>query len=221
MMLSNDITYSSVWNKLNAIEVDTDKKGKFDYLSWTEAWTILMDNFPFATYSFSPETYEGNGTVMTHCSVSIGHLERSMWLPVMDSKGNSIPNPSTRQIQDSRMRCLVKCLAMYGLGHYVYRGEDLPDANKDASEYEAVRDKFDHEFKKQGGHIIGANDPDEFINVIAPHLKMPNNVLNKELYVENKDAIDAAQKLADGEVLDRYLKLRSLYENEEESNDDS
>ena len=50
---------------------------------------------------------------------------------------------------------------------------------------------------------------------------MPNNVLHKKLYVENKDAIDAAQKLADGEVLDRYLKLRSLYENEEESNDDS
>ena len=24
------------------------------------------------------------------------------------------------------MRCLVKCLAMFGLGHYIYAGEDLP-----------------------------------------------------------------------------------------------
>ena len=24
------------------------------------------------------------------------------------------------------MRCLTKCLAMYGLGHYIYAGEDLP-----------------------------------------------------------------------------------------------
>ena len=27
------------------------------------------------------------------------------------------------------MRCLVKCIAMFGLGHYLYAGEDLPDAD--------------------------------------------------------------------------------------------
>ena len=29
------------------------------------------------------------------------------------------------------MRCLVKCLAMFGLGHYIYAGEDLPSAEAD------------------------------------------------------------------------------------------
>ena len=29
------------------------------------------------------------------------------------------------------MRCLVKCLAMFGLGHYIYAGEDLPSADEE------------------------------------------------------------------------------------------
>ena len=29
------------------------------------------------------------------------------------------------------MRCLVKNLAMFGLGIYIYAGEDLPEANED------------------------------------------------------------------------------------------
>ena len=33
-----------------------------------------------------------------------------------------------RKISDTRMRCLVKCAAMFGLAHYIYAGEDLPQA---------------------------------------------------------------------------------------------
>ena len=31
------------------------------------------------------------------------------------------------------MRCLVKCLALFGLGHYIFAGEDLPPGEKDAA----------------------------------------------------------------------------------------
>lgn len=211
MIISNDITYGSVWNTLNAIEVDVEQKGKFSYLAWSDAWKILMDNFPFATYDFQPETYEANGTVMSHCSIKIGPLERSMWLPVMDSRNNSIQNPSTRQIQDTRMRCLVKCLAMYGLGAYIYRGEELPDAAKDSSEAEVTREKYEFEFVKTGGEIVGANDSASYIKLIGPFLKDPSNVLHKKLYIENKSRIIAAQNSADEELEERYLKLHELY----------
>jgi len=50
-----------------------------------------------------------------------------MWLPVMDNRNNPIKNPNSRQVSDTTMRCLVKCLALFGLGHYIYAGEDLPD----------------------------------------------------------------------------------------------
>ena len=51
-----------------------------------------------------------------------------MWLPVMDNRNKSIANPSSRDISDARMRCLVKAIAMHGLGAYIYAGEDLPQA---------------------------------------------------------------------------------------------
>jgi hypothetical protein len=44
----------------------------------------------------------------------------------MDYKNNAIPSPNSRQISDNKMRCLVKCIGMFGLGHYIYAGEDLP-----------------------------------------------------------------------------------------------
>ena len=39
---------SDVFKKLSAVNVNTNKelKGKFDYLPWTDAWTILMEHYP-------------------------------------------------------------------------------------------------------------------------------------------------------------------------------
>ena len=48
-------------------------------------------------------------------------------MPVMDHRNNAIANPDARKISDTKMRCLTKCLAMFGLGHYIYAGEDLPE----------------------------------------------------------------------------------------------
>ncbi|HBY66950.1 MAG TPA: hypothetical protein DEG69_03775, partial [Flavobacteriaceae bacterium] len=61
---------------------------------------------------------------------------KTMWLAVMDYKNAAVVNPSAVQIANSKMRCLTKCMAMFGLGHYIYANEDLPqdlsvDADKD------------------------------------------------------------------------------------------
>jgi len=55
-----------------------------------------------------------------------------MWLPVMDNRNKAIVLPTARDISDARMRCLVKAIAMHGLGIYLYAGEDLPAAVQDA-----------------------------------------------------------------------------------------
>jgi hypothetical protein len=64
-----------------------------------------------------------------------------MWLPVMDYKNKAIPNPDARAVSDTRMRCLTKCLAMYGLGHYIYAGEDLPPSGDAVEEKTAPKEK--------------------------------------------------------------------------------
>ncbi len=43
------------------------------------------------------------------------------------------------------MRCLTKCLAMFGLGHYIYAGEDIPSGENKKPE---VKDKHDEAWAK-------------------------------------------------------------------------
>jgi hypothetical protein len=45
----------------------------------------------------------------------------------MDYKNKAIAHPSSRDISDSKQRCLVKCFALFGLGIYIYRGDAVPE----------------------------------------------------------------------------------------------
>jgi hypothetical protein len=120
--------YADIWKTLSAIDVSqhTEKKNGLTYLSWAWAWGVLMQNYPEAVYSFPPQEIHPDGTVTVHCNVFIGDCVRTMWLPVMDYKNIAIKNPDARKISDTKMRCLVKNLAMWGLGFNIYAGEDLP-----------------------------------------------------------------------------------------------
>ena len=73
-----------------------------------------------------------------------------MWLPVMDFRNKAISEPDARAISDSKMRCLVKCLALLGLGHYIYAGEDTPsEANGEKESPPAATKKKVVRKKKQ------------------------------------------------------------------------
>ena len=125
---------SNVWKTLSAIDCskNVEKKGNLSYLSWAWAWQTLMEHYPDSTYAFCPPIFLDNETCEVHVSVTVEGKTHSMFLPVMDNRNKSIANPSTRDISDARMRCLVKAIAMHGLGIYIYAGEDLPSAVQDA-----------------------------------------------------------------------------------------
>ena len=126
-----------IWADLSAINVNehVQKKVNLSYLSWTWAWSTLMSKYPESYYVFEDHS-ENDGSVMVECVLTIHEGEevatRTMWLPVMDHKNKAIINPNSRDISDTRMRCLVKCLAMFGLGFYIYAGEDIPQAEAEA-----------------------------------------------------------------------------------------
>jgi hypothetical protein len=131
-------TSKSVWENLSKIDVSehTEEKGGLTYLSWAWAWGILKEQYPEASYVFREFECDGrvidympypDGTGSVHCTVAIGDdIHSSMWLPVMDYRNKAISNPDARAVSDAKMRCLVKNLAMLGLGHYIYAGEDIP-----------------------------------------------------------------------------------------------
>ena len=120
----------NVFEKLSRIDVSNhlEKKGQLSYLSWAWAWGVLMENYGESNYSFAENEIHPDGSVTVHCSLTVANITRSMWLPVMDNRNKSVQNPSSRDISDAKMRCLVKAIAMFGLGHYIYAGEDLPRA---------------------------------------------------------------------------------------------
>lgn len=110
-----------------------DKKGKFNYVSWAVAWGETLKQFPFASYEikwFDGKPYfVDNFGVTIYTSITIDGLTHQMWLPVMDSsnKAKKAASIDAMDINKTTMRCLTKNLAMFGVGLYVYAGEDLPE----------------------------------------------------------------------------------------------
>ena len=134
---TNETKFEIIWNTLRDHDVtpyvETIPSGSFQakYITWTAAWKILMHEFPNSNYEFHDTVWEGEGYASVSCTVTIEDHPRYMWLPVMDNRHNAKKNPTTRDISDARMRCLVKCLAMFGLGIDIYSKEDLPDPHFD------------------------------------------------------------------------------------------
>lgn len=127
-------TFDDIFKKLSAIDVSkyTAKKMSLTYLTWSQAWQFVLENYPNAIYQFEdfggvPYLQYPDGSAEVRVRVVIESHERHMWLPCMDNKNNAINQPNSRQTNDSKMRCLVKCLAMFGLGLDVYGAKESID----------------------------------------------------------------------------------------------
>ena len=120
------------YNELRKINVNehTEKKGQLTYLSWAWAVDTLLQHDPSAVWEFPEPKYFGD-TVMVFCNVTAFGKTMKMQLPVMDNRNNAIVNPDARKISDATMRCLAKCIACFGIGLYIYAGEDLPTGEMD------------------------------------------------------------------------------------------
>jgi len=60
-------------------------------------------------------------------------------------------------INKTIMRCLVKNLAMFGLGLYIFAGEDLPEAEQEEQRKDQEEQRKDQEEQRQGQQTPGAN----------------------------------------------------------------
>ena len=131
-MSNKNVTYEDVWKTLRAVDTSKIqyKKQSLDYIGWADAWATLMDYYPQATYIFEEPAFygeEGAKTCDVTCSIFIGDLQRTMSLPVMTSSlpMKSIVNPTSRDINDAQARCLVKAIAMFGLGLHLWEKKDV------------------------------------------------------------------------------------------------
>ena len=119
-------------NKLLSTNVNnhTEKKGNLTYLSWAWAWAEALKADEDATYKvemFGDKCYmDINGTAMVFVTVTMFRKAVTCQLPVMDFKNKAILNPDAFAVNTAIMRCMTKALGLFGLGLYIYAGEDLP-----------------------------------------------------------------------------------------------
>ena len=124
----------SVWETLSRIDVNehTEDKGGLTYLSWAWAWGICKDHYPDATFTKHtneqdfPCFKDDNGFAFVKVTVTIQGESVTEFLPVLDFRNAPIENPNAFAVNTALQRCLAKCLAYFGLGHYIYAGEDMP-----------------------------------------------------------------------------------------------
>lgn len=151
----------SVFKILNAVNVNafTEQKASgngrtLTYLSWSNAWQEVKSRYADATYEIKkfgennlPYVYDPCTGYMVFTTVTIDGVTHEMWLPVMDgankamkaepyeyntkSGKKTVAAATMFDINTSIMRCLTKNLAMFGLGLYIYMGEDIPQEEKD------------------------------------------------------------------------------------------
>ena len=142
----------NTWEKLSAVNVNNHVKSKSGqrYLSW--AWGVTKAIYPSMTYSVKdfdgkPYCFDENLGYMVQTEVTIDGESLPMHLFVMDGANKAQKHvdytystskaektclaASMFDINTAIMRCLVKNLALFGLGHYIYAGEDLPQESEE------------------------------------------------------------------------------------------
>lgn len=120
------------YEELSKINVSdhVEKKGKFSYLSWAWAVDVLRKHDPSATWEVI--RFDGMPYMKTDCgyfvevAVTVQGITLSQIHPVLNNQNKPITQPNAFEINTSIQRCLVKAIALHGLGLYIYAGEDLP-----------------------------------------------------------------------------------------------
>jgi hypothetical protein len=114
----------------------TEKKNGMTYLSWAWAWTEVLKADPAADFEvrmfpdgtgigMTPVMSVGD-TAMVWVTCTVFGKPMTCQLPVLDYRNKPIANPNAMDINTAIMRCLVKAIALHGLGLYIYSGEDTP-----------------------------------------------------------------------------------------------
>ena len=168
-----------MFNALSNLDLSDkcEKRESLTYLSWANAWSEFKSAYPSATYRILknedglPYFSDPNLGIMVFTEVTVDDVTHQMWLPVMDSKNKAmklepytysvwnnfkkafeektVQGASMFDINKTLMRCLVKNLAMFGLGLYIFQGDDLPEKSADDTTSSAPQQQMQRPVQQQ------------------------------------------------------------------------
>jgi len=248
----------STFDTLNKIDVSDhiEQKGRFNYLSWPFAVEALKKNYPTAYWTIHeyrvsaagefgkeytlPYMYDPfSGCAFVKVTVCVEDVELEQVHPVLDNRNQPIETPNAFQVNTAIMRCLVKAIALHGLGLYIYAGEDLP----------TIETLLTGKVPEEGGMTVDQNvkldallrdrnltDTNGFSSGFKKQLKDNWDSITKteaQIYINDaKEGIrlsrkatakvikDTAKAIADSSMSDKDKKVSIEWLNEPRSNSD-
>ena len=140
LMTDSELYTKEAFKQMEQTKVEASKKGNLTYASWGEIWGLLKNIHPTATFKVY-ENEEGLPYFMgkekamgafVKVSVTVMGLKHSIHLPVMNHMNKSIMGEemTSFDVNKNIMRALVKCIALHGLGLYIFKGEEFNDDDK-------------------------------------------------------------------------------------------
>ena len=210
----------SLFERLAKIDCSAhvEKKGKFNYLSWVWAWDMLKKECPDATFKKHifqkgdeslPYMKDAAGNAWVVVSVTVEDQTNTEVFPLINGN-QTIKNPNAFQINTAHMRALTKAIAFFGLGLYIYAGEDVPEEVANENTQKNKLNGAKEYLAKITGDIAAQNDRDA---LIAYKKKQESMLITSE----RMDFINEVEELSDmwSEIEDAYqAKLEELTEKE-------
>ena len=154
-------SFKEKFNELNSRNVNdhVEQKNGLNYLSWAYVqqeltkedpnYTEKVIEFPYpdsTDENFFVPYLKTNEGYMVCVELTVFGVTKREWLPVLDYRNKPVAIGSSTAIFDINKaikRCMVKCAAKFGLGNYLYLGEDAPDASdNDRTELEGKINQF-------------------------------------------------------------------------------
>lgn len=189
------------FNELNSRNVNdnVEKKNGLNYLSWAyvqQELTKLDENFQHRFIEFPSTDSDREDIFLPYLKTEEGYMvcaeitlfgvTKREWLPVLNYKNQTIPKGSatTFDINKSMKRVFVKCAAQFGLGNYLYLGEDGPEQPFESASDAELKDVADK------------------VKKLAPLMDITESQLKKKMNIGNKlssaDAEEALVRLDNG-----------------------
>lgn len=205
----------------------TEKKNGLTYLSWAWAWQEALKQDPSATFhvqTFGDKPYmDVNGTAMVWVTVTMGGRSRTCFLPVMNSQnapisaagrtfkdkyGNEkVEKLDSFNVNTAIMRCMTKCLSLFGLGLYIYAGEDLPEDGEVKEEEKKV------EKKEEPKKVEKVEKKPEFSKQDKENLTLFGDTLLQYIEIQRNEAELKSYWKSNQEQIDKVkIHLPDLYE---------
>ena len=159
-------------------EGDVRLKDKFSYLPWASAWEEVLKIDPYATRTINrdpvtnllysqigntavvsvtvciTEQGDGNTPARTVCRTEIYPIESRPMRPV------TLEELDAAKWNKAVQRATVKCIAMFGLGLNLYRGEDVTEFERDEASDDVTN------------LVLNANTVEELLQIYSAQSKL-------------------------------------------------